>query len=151
MSRHNRQLQTSVSIAGCIVAGVGVVQGSNQVDALSWQELKLAAEAGFEELLRHQEAAAAGQQAAGAASWRCPGMARPKGGGAVVTGQVAAAVVTTVAVTEPGMQADSSGSSSSISSTTCLLADEHFNPCASSSSCRTSCHDTPGSSPSHMH
>lgn len=51
-------------------------------DALSWQELKLAAEAGFEELLRMQEAAAAaanGQQASPAR--RRPGMTRATGGG----------------------------------------------------------------------
>ncbi|WIA09111.1 hypothetical protein OEZ85_008523 [Tetradesmus obliquus] len=62
-------------------------KGSDQADALSWQELKLAAEAGFEELLRHQEAAAA----AGTASLRCPGMSRAKGGGAVPAAAVAVA------------------------------------------------------------
>lgn len=53
-------------------------------DALSWQQLKLAAEAGFEELLRMQEAAAAaggaGQQVSSPA-WRRPGMTRVTGGG----------------------------------------------------------------------
>jgi hypothetical protein len=51
-------------------------------DALSWQELKLAAEAGFEQLLKMQEAAAAaaaGQQAN--PGWRRPGMTRATGGG----------------------------------------------------------------------
>lgn len=59
----------------------GSLQDISQTDALSWQELKTAAEAGFEELLRHQEAAAtAGQQQCGQVSWRRPGMSRPKGG-----------------------------------------------------------------------
>jgi hypothetical protein len=70
-------------------AALCMLQGSDQADVLSWQELKLAAEAGFEELLRHQEAAAAA--AAGTASMRCPGMSRAKGGGAVPTAAAAAA------------------------------------------------------------
>lgn len=73
----------------CGDAVLCMLQGSDQADALSWQELKLAAEAGFEELLRHQEAAAA----AGTASLRCPGMSRAKGGGAVPAAAVAVAAV----------------------------------------------------------
>jgi len=53
-------------------------------DGLSWQELKVAAEAGFEELLRTQEAAAMAAAAAGqqhTPAWRRPGMTRATGGG----------------------------------------------------------------------
>eukprot|EP00775_Hariotina_reticulata_P013646 gene13646-13769_t len=53
-------------------------KGVDQSEALSWQELKLAAEAGFEELLKHQEAAAITEPPQ--QSWRRPGMSRPKGG-----------------------------------------------------------------------
>lgn len=67
-----------------VLPSQGLLPGVD-TDALSWQELKLAAEAGFEELLRAQEAAAAaaGQQAAWGSSsaWRRPGMTRATGGG----------------------------------------------------------------------
>jgi hypothetical protein len=46
--------------------------------ALSWQDLKMAAEAGFEQLLKMQEAAARQQVNPGS---RRPGMTRAKGGG----------------------------------------------------------------------
>jgi hypothetical protein len=85
---------------------VSGVQGSDQADALSWHELKLAAEAGFETLLRHQEAAAA----AGASSMRCPGMSRAKGGGAVPAAVPAAAAAAANATDTGGpCQASCSG------------------------------------------
>jgi hypothetical protein len=80
------------------------VQGSDQADALSWHELKLAAEAGFEELLRHQEAAAA----AGTSSMRCPGMLRAKGGGAVPAAAAGASAGAAANAADTGGHGDAS-------------------------------------------
>lgn len=63
-------------------------------DGLSWQELKVAAEAGFEELLKTQEAAAMAAAAAGqqhTPAWRRPGMTRATGGGGSTAEQWAGA------------------------------------------------------------
>jgi len=71
----------------------------DQSEALSWQELKLAAEAGFEELLKHQEAAAEAELPQ--QNWRRPGMSRPKGG----TPNVSPAAVQQTTATERGQTA----------------------------------------------
>jgi hypothetical protein len=77
------------SIGSCTM-GSGCDQGGG-TDALSWSELKLAAQEGFEELLRHQQAAAAtdASSTGSPGTWRRPGMTRPRGGGPCATTAVA--------------------------------------------------------------
>lgn len=81
------RLQKAQPLPGKLNRACSVLQAAGAADdALSWQELKLAAEAGFEELLRVQEAAAAASGQNVSPAWRRPGMTRTTGGGGSTAG-----------------------------------------------------------------